>query len=145
MEEAVGGAGRARFGRVRLALVALLLAALAAKAWHDTMAAPVVRRVTILLPAYPADAPPLTIALISDIHVAGPDMPPARLERIVAQVNVLDPDLVLIAGDLVSDKRLATRHYSTAEAVAPLARLAPRIATVVVPGNHDHWRDAGEV
>jgi predicted MPP superfamily phosphohydrolase len=131
--------------RIVLALVALLLAALAAKAWHDTMAAPVVRRVTVELSAYPTDASPLTIALISDIHVAGPDMPPARLEHIVAQVNALHPDLVLIAGDFVSDKRTATHHYSTTEAVAPLARLTPRIATVVVPGNHDHWRDAGEV
>jgi len=83
-----------------------------------------------VMPAYPADAPPLTIALISDLHVSGPDMPPSRLARIVGQVNALRPDLVLIAGDLVSDKRLATRHYSTAQAVAPLARLAPAIATV---------------
>jgi uncharacterized protein len=109
------------------------------------MAEPVVRRATILLPAYPAEAPPLTIALISDIHVSGPDMPPTRAERVVAQINALHPDLVLIAGDLVSDKRLATRHYSTAQAVAPLAKLTPNLATVVVPGNHDHWRDAGEV
>ena len=115
------------------------------KAWHDTSADPVVRHASVRLAGYPAGAPPLTIALIADIHVAGPDMPPARLDRIVEQVNVLRPDFVLIAGDLVSDKRLATRHYATAEAVAPLAKLAPGLATVVVPGNHDHWRDAGEV
>ena len=139
--------GPGRFGKVRIALVlAGLLAMFAfAKAWHDTMAEPVVRRATILLPAYPADAPPTTLALISDIHVSGPDMPPARLERIVAQVNALRPDLVLIAGDLVSDKRISTRHYSTAQAVAPLADLSPALATVVVPGNHDHWRNAPEV
>ena len=122
-----------------------MLLVVGATAWHDTMADPVVRRAVILLPSYPDDAPPTTIALISDIHVAGPDMPPARAERVVAQINALRPDLVLIAGDLVSDKRLATRHYSTAEAVAPLAELAPGLATVAVPGNHDHWRDAGEV
>lgn len=131
--------------RLALALVALLLAALAAKAWHDTMADPVVHRTTIALSALPADAPPLTIALISDIHVAGPDMPPSRLAAIVEQVNALRPDLVLIAGDLVSDKRPATRHYSTPEAIAPLARLTPTLATVVVPGNHDHWRDIGAI
>lgn len=105
------------------------------------MSEPVVRRAAIVLPAYPAEAQPLTIALISDIHVAGPEMPPSRLAGIVGQVNALRPDLVLIAGDLVSDKRPATRHYSTAEAIAPLARLKPALATVVVPGNHDHWRD----
>ena len=136
-----------RSGKLRraLAIVAVLLVVFAAKAWHDTLSEPVVRHATILLPAYPPGARPLTIALISDIHVAGPDMPPARVERIVGQIDALHPDLVLIAGDFVSDKRIATRHYSTAAAVAPLARLSPRLATVVVPGNHDHWRDAGEV
>lgn len=131
--------------RIALGAIALLLLVFAGKAWHDTMTEPVVRRATILLPAYPADAPPTSIALISDIHVAGPDMPPTRVERVVAQVNALRPDLVLIAGDLVSDRRLATRHYSTAEAVAPLAKLTPRLATIAVPGNHDHWRNAGEI
>jgi predicted MPP superfamily phosphohydrolase len=69
-------------------------------------------------------------------------MPPARVRRIVAQVNRLAPDIGLIAGDFVTDKRLATRHYSLDEAIAPLAGLRPRLATVAVLGNHDHWRDA---
>jgi predicted MPP superfamily phosphohydrolase len=71
-------------------------------------------------------------------------MPPRRLARIVARIEALRPDIVLIAGDLVSDKRLATRIYSLAEAVAPLARLRPRLGTFAVLGNHDHWRDAAE-
>jgi uncharacterized protein len=87
-----------------------------------------------------ADTPPLRIVLISDIHVAGPDMPPSRLASIVDRINALSPDLVLIAGDLVSDKALRTRSYAFADALAPLSRLkAPRLAVL---GNHDHWRDA---
>jgi predicted MPP superfamily phosphohydrolase len=85
------------------------------------------------------------VVLMSDLHVSGPDMPPARLARIVGQVNALEPDAVLIAGDLVSDKRPATRHYSTADTVAPLARLHAPLGVFAVPGNHDHWRDIGEV
>lgn len=103
---------------------------------------PSVRNARVAVAAWPAGAPPLRLLLISDIHVGGPDMPPARLGRIVAQINRLSPDIVLIAGDLVTDKRLATRHYSHDEAVAPLAGLRPRLATVAVLGNHDHWRDA---
>ena len=30
-------------------------------------------------------------------------MPPERLARIVEQINALRPDIVLIAGDLISD------------------------------------------
>jgi predicted MPP superfamily phosphohydrolase len=124
-----------------LALFVLLLVALAAKAWRDTMADPTVQRATLTLPQLPPGTPPIRLALLSDIHVAGPDMPPERLARIVAQVNALEPDLVLIAGDLVSEKRLATHIYTPAEVVAPLGKLEARLGVVAVPGNHDHWFD----
>ena len=99
---------------------------------------PVVRRTALALPGLER---PVRVLLISDIHVGGPDMPPSRLSRIVAQVNAERPDVVLIAGDLVTEKRLATRLYSMAEAIAPLAGLRPRIGTFAVLGNHDHWAD----
>ena len=130
---------KGRRARIALAVLALLSVAFAAKAWHDTMADPVVLRATVTLPQFPPGAPPIRLALLSDIHVAGPDMPPERLARIVAQVNALEPDLVLIAGDLVSEKRFATHIYTPAEIVAPLGRLEARLGVVAVPGNHDHW------
>ena len=105
---------------------------------------PVVRNARIPVAGWPAGTPPLRLLLISDIHVGGPDMPPARLARIVEQINGLGSDLVLIAGDFITDRQVATRHYSLAEAVAPLAALAPKIGTFAVLGNHDHWRDAAE-
>lgn len=128
---------------LRRLILVCLLASIAAggKAWHDTMRAPEVERVSIISDALPAGSPPITIALLSDIHVAGPDMPPERLERIVAQVNSLEPDLVAIAGDLVSEKRVASRSYSPEEIVAPLGGLRARLGVAVVPGNHDHWFD----
>lgn len=124
---------------VLLALV--LMVAVGAKAWHDTMRAPVVERLVVTTNALPPGTKPVTIALLADIHVAGPDMPPKRLTDIVAQVNALQPDLVAIAGDLVSEKRTATKVYSAAEVVAPLGQLAAPLGVVVVPGNHDHWFD----
>jgi hypothetical protein len=80
--------------------------------------------------------------LISDLHVQGPDMPPRRLGRIVAQINKLRPDVVLIAGDLISEKRLGQRPYSMAEALKPLVGLKPAFGSIAVLGNHDHWYDA---
>jgi predicted MPP superfamily phosphohydrolase len=128
--------------RLRRALL-LILAALLLAGWMywTAISDPIVRRTEVTLAGL---ADPIRAVLISDIHVGGPDMPPQRLERIVGQVNALGPDLVLIAGDLVTDKRLSTRHYSMAEAVAPLAGLRPRIGSFAVLGNHDHWRDAGQ-
>jgi predicted MPP superfamily phosphohydrolase len=133
---------RRRLGCAIGLAVALLLAVwLALTAWHDTMAEPIVRRATVELPGMAADAKPLTIALLSDIHVADPDMPPSRLAHIVAQVNALHPDVVVVAGDFVSEKQLATRYYSIAQTIAPLAGLRPRMGTFAVLGNHDHWRN----
>ena len=43
----------------------------------------------------------------------------------------------------MSDKGVATCHYSMAEAIASLAGLKPKLGTFAVLGNHDHWRDAG--
>ena len=128
----------------RRLLLFLLLAGLALLAWMYRTATldPIVRRAELRLPGWPHQQPPVRAVLISDLHVAGPDMPPARLARIVAQIDGLRPDLVLIAGDFISDRRLATRIYSDDEAVAPLARLQPRLGTFAVLGNHDHWRDA---
>ena len=122
-------------------LAALLAVGVAGWMYRTAVADPVVRRTEVRLPGL---TQPVRAVLISDIHVGGPDMPPERLARIVRQINGLGPDVVLIAGDLITDKRLATRHYSMAEAIAPLSGLRPRIATFAVLGNHDHWRDAGE-
>jgi predicted MPP superfamily phosphohydrolase len=122
-----------------LAIVAILLVGFC---YWTAVSDPVVRRARVAYSGWPPGERPLRLLLLSDVHVGGPDMPPARLRRIVAQINALAPDVVLIAGDFVTDKRLATRHYSHDEAIAPLAGLRPRLATVAVLGNHDHWRDA---
>ena len=106
---------------------------------------PVVRRVTVEMPDWPAGAPPLHVALLADLHVGGPDMPPSRVRRIVREVNSLGPALVLLAGDFTSDKRLMTKHYGGSEAIAPLAGLKAPLGGVAVLGNHDHWRGLGDI
>jgi len=122
-----------------LLLLALLGAALLAKGYWNATRDPVVRTATVAVADWPAGQPPLKLLLLSDIHVAGPDMPPERLAKIVARLNRLRPDLVLIAGDLVSEKRSATHIYTAAEVVAPLGKLRAPLGVVVAPGNHDHW------
>lgn len=117
----------------------LLGIALLARGYWNATRDPVIRTATVAVADWPSGQPPLKLLLLSDIHVAGPDMPPARLTRIVSQLNRLRPDLVLIAGDLVSEKRLATHIYTAAEVVAPLGKLQAPLGVVVALGNHDHW------
>jgi predicted MPP superfamily phosphohydrolase len=121
------------------ALVALLALALFGKGYWNATRDPVVRTATVAVADWPVGQAPINILLLSDTHVAGPDMPPERLARIVGELNRLKPDLVLIAGDLVSEKRLATHIYTAAEVVAPLGQLRAPLGVIVSPGNHDHW------
>ena len=132
---------RRRWWRWLLLLVLLGLAFIAKGFWNATCD-PIVRTASVAVADWPADAPPLKILLISDLHVSTPDMTPARLTRLVGQLNALKPDLVVIAGDLISGKRFATRHHTPDEIAAPLAGLKAPLGTVAVLGNHDIWHDA---
>jgi hypothetical protein len=138
---AMGALIKNRWVQAGLLAILVIGLALAVKAWSDTMGDPVIKRLVIESSSLPAGSAPVTIALLADIHVAGPDMPPERLEKIVAQVNALKPDLVAIAGDLVSDKIAATKIYTPEQIVTPLGKLKATHGVVVVPGNHDHWYD----
>jgi predicted MPP superfamily phosphohydrolase len=127
----------------RLLLVATLIGiAIVGWAYRTAISDPIVRFATVeMLPAESSQKQ-LRILLLSDVHVAGPDMPPERLSQIVRQANAQRPDAVLIAGDFVSDKALATKHFSLENAIAPLGDLKSRFGTFAVLGNHDHWRSA---
>jgi predicted MPP superfamily phosphohydrolase len=103
---------------------------------------PLIREARIEARDWPAGERPVRILLISEIHVAGPAMPPSRLERIVDQANALAPDLVLIAGDFISEHPDPGWSYTPDEIAAPIGRLRPRLGTFAVMGNHDHWADA---
>ena len=80
-----------------------------------------------------------TIAQISDIHCGGPDFVPNLMERAVAEINELDPDIVICSGDLTT---FGFKHeYAMAKEY--LDRLECD-AFVVIPGNHDS-RNVGYV
>lgn len=126
--------------RLLLIFMAVVLSLIAAGYW-GAVAPAVQRNFSLTVPDWPAGAPPVRLVLISDLHIVDPETPPSRLAALVTRLNALKPDCVLIAGDLISDKILSTRRYSFSEALAPLAKLTPQFATLVVRGNHDHWRD----
>lgn len=125
------------FKRFLLVLAALLILLIGWCYW-SAIADPTFRETRVGLPGYPAGQAPVKVALLSDIHVQGPDMPPERLARIVEQINAQQPDLVLIAGDFIGTRSLSTRHYSPAEIAAPLRGLRARLGVIAVLGNHEH-------
>ena len=72
---------------------------------------------------------PMRIALISDMHI-GLYKSPAYLARVVARLNELQPDAVLIAGDFTYEP-----DRPLDELMAPLSQLT--MPAYSVPGNHD--------
>jgi Icc protein len=80
-----------------------------------------------------------TIAQLSDLHCGQQFFLPHLLERAIAEVNELGPDVVVVSGDLTSngfkDEYALAREY--------LDRIECQ-ARVVIPGNHDS-RNVGYV
>ena len=82
---------------------------------------------------------PLTAALVSDLHF-DPLFETGYLETVVATVNATNPDLVLFAGDYVTD---TTDRLP--ELVGILGRVEARVGRFGILGNHDHWVAADRV
>ena len=79
------------------------------------------------------------IVQLSDLHCGQQFFLPQHLERAIAETNELEPDVVVISGDLTSngfkDEYVLARDY--------LNRVECE-AMVVIPGNHDS-RNVGYV
>jgi len=73
-----------------------------------------------------------TIAHLSDIHCGDPHFVPDLMDRAIAEINGLEPDIVVCSGDLTT--------FGFKEEYAQAKRYLDRIecdSFVVVPGNHD--------
>ncbi len=92
-----------------------------------------VTRMEIPLAHLPAQLDGLSIVQISDVHY-GMLNENGRLADIVRRVNDLDPDLVVITGDLVDE---AVSHME--EMAGPLAQLKSRRGVMAVMGNHEFF------
>ena len=79
------------------------------------------------------------IAQISDFHVGDHYFRPELLEATIQEVNDLEPDVVIVGGDLTT---LGLRvEYETAKAYIKTIN-CPRV--IVIPGNHDS-RNVGHI
>ena len=94
---------------------------------------PAVRQVDVPIANLPNALVGLRIVQISDLHV-GPTIKAPFVERVVARVNELQPDLIVFTGDLADGtiERLATHTASLAELTAPLG-------LYFCTGNHEYY------
>ena len=115
------------------ALVAAAALALSAFSMVQALAVPDVRRVDVALRNLPAALEGATLVQLTDLHLS-PMLNAHWAQQVVAKVNALSPDLVVITGDLI-DGTPAQR----AEEIRPLADLRARWGVVTILGNHEYY------
>jgi len=120
-------------GRWRAAGVATAALALAGTATRLALRPPRLRRLEIALPRWPASLDGFRIVQICDLHI-GPILGRRFARHVVERIEVLDPDLVVVTGDLVDGS-----VSKLADEVAPFAELRARHGVFFVPGNHDYF------
>lgn len=78
------------------------------------------------------------IAQVSDLHVGATIRKP-YVENVVAKINALQSDMVVLTGD-IGDGLVS--HYR--QDIAPIATLQSQHGTFFVPGNHEYYWNVNE-
>ena len=133
-----GVAGGGRLGlRLRASVCLTLALALTLRGYLNTE--PVLHRLTVPLSNLPPALDGMTVVQLSDIHI-GPTVGGRRVRAVVDRVNQLQPDLVVITGDLVDGS-----VQGLAAAAEPLQDLHSRYGTFFAPGQHLQSACRGDV
>jgi predicted MPP superfamily phosphohydrolase len=95
-----------------------------------------IKRVRVPLARLPKGASGYRIVQLTDVHI-GPTIGRTFLESVVREANALDPDMVVITGDLVDGS-----VEELADLVEPLRDLRSRDGVFFVTGNHEYYSGA---
>ena len=111
-----------------------------ARGWFAIRHLPRVTRYRVRDPRW--TLPPMTMAVLSDLHVGEPWVSLDLVRRIVAQINDLAPDLVVLPGDFLLDRNMwrYSRLVPADAIAAALAGLRAPLGVFSSLGNHD-WTD----
>lgn len=110
--------------------VALLFVGFVFRSFSNALSTPPVREVRVQIPKLRRTK---HIVLISDVHI-GKALGREFLSRVVARINALEPDMVVIVGDLVDDRIGNVRGD-----LEPLRELQSREGVYYVAGNHEYY------
>ena len=114
---------------------AVLAATAAGGLWslYNAWRMPALREVEVALPGLPRELDGFTVVQLSDLHL-GVTVPLAKFARIVAQVSSLQPDLVVLTGDILD------AGLNDEDGFARIGSgLKARCGTLAVLGNHEFY------
>ncbi len=101
----------------------------------EAVGMPEIKHITVPVRNLPQEFHGYTIAQLTDLHINKP-VPPTRLTKIVEKINALQPDAVVVTGDL-SDSYPEQVH----EEMEPLRHLSSKDGTFFASGNHEYYTD----
>jgi predicted MPP superfamily phosphohydrolase len=96
-----------------------------------------VRRFNLPIAGLPPELDGLAIAQVSDMHV-GRFTSGRVLDKMVATVNALEADLILLTGDLINDALIHLPH-----GLELVRQMRSRFGLFLIEGNHDLIENAG--
>ena len=106
-------------------------------AW-SALSDPEKETITVEVKDLPAELTTLKVVQLSDLHVSNL-FPATRTESVVAAVNALKPDLVLITGDFADGAIDTPEGYANRDKdLAPLKDLKATYGVYGVSGNHEY-------
>ncbi len=101
---------------------------------HLNALVPVTRSIALTIPKKVDGLRKLRIVAASDIHL-GTVIGRGRFDRIVEQINALEPDVILLPGDIVDEDLAPVIRENLGDR---LRALRSRLGTFAVTGNHEY-------
>lgn len=123
-----------RAGRVSQAAAVLALALAAIGVWQ-AVRVPDVKTIEIALPKLPPQLDGFRLVQLTDLH-ASRLLEAPWMQAVVDKTNALNPDLIVITGDLVD----GTTDARQAD-VQPLQALRAPQGVYAIPGNHEYYAE----
>jgi predicted MPP superfamily phosphohydrolase len=130
--------GRRRFMKIAFDATMLVLAfSYLLKGVIGGLKKPYLNRVDIFIKDFTFNE--FTIVQFSDVHI-GNTIGKSFVQECVDRINALQPDMVVITGDLL-DRKIGTAK----EALAPLKELQTKFGTYFILGNHEYFHGAQDI
>ena len=102
---------------------------------------PITRNYEITIPKTASSLETLQVVMVSDIHL-GNIINNRRLTKIINRINQLEPDVVVLGGDIIDGN---VDVLINQQMIDNFARLRPKLGTYAILGNHEYFDQKPDV